>query len=127
MRDGKALLVLGYRVRPPWWERAWGWIRSEDPYWNRYTPPILCSDPLSVPALVVLLRHPDSSVRWAAARGLRIVGPAAKSAVRDLAKALHDEHGAVRNEAGSALWSIDSKTAERAGVVPPKEIEVNAP
>jgi HEAT repeat protein len=63
------------------------------------------SDPAAIPALVGLLKDPDSSVRYYAVSGLRHAGPEAKAAQKAAAELLRDPATTVRVQAAiTVAW-----------------------
>jgi HEAT repeat protein len=69
-----------------------------------------------VPALIKSLRDPDAFVRAHVAAALGEFGTNGKPAFGSLAELLHDDNLNARNAAFTALRSIDSEAAARAGV-----------
>jgi len=61
---------------------------------------------LAEPALLVALNHPDSHIRWHAARGLGQIGDPRGAAI--LAGGLYDENQAVRWATASVLAGLDA-------------------
>src|SRR4051794_17147170 len=74
------------------------------------------------------LKSPDAGTRMVAADALAALGPAAKSAVPDLAATLHDADPRVRAKACVALWSIGPLAAaavpDLAAALNDKSVEV---
>lgn len=67
--------------------------------------------PASVPGVTAMLADPDPAVRRHAARALRLIGPAARSADAALADALKDPDPGVRAAAALALGEIQREKA----------------
>jgi len=57
-----------------------------------------------VEALIKLLKHKDSSIRWESVEALRRIG--SKRAVESLIQSLKDENSDVRKSTALALWEI---------------------
>ena len=79
---------------------------------------------MAEPALLKALDHPDSHIRWHAARGLGQIGDA--SGIDVLAEGLHDENQAVRWATASVLARLDA-TAVPAILKTLTENELNEP
>ena len=69
-----------------------------------------------VPALVPMLKSPDTSVRQMAVFALRSFGSAAKPAWAGLTESLQDPDPWIREAAAKLLKQIDSDAADKAGV-----------
>jgi HEAT repeat protein len=67
--------------------------------------------PASIPGVAAQLGDPDPPARRRAARALRMIGPAARSAAAGLAGALKDPDPGVRAEAALALGEIQRDKA----------------
>jgi len=67
--------------------------------------------PASIPGVAAQLGDPDPAARRRAARALRMIGPAARSAAAGLAGALKDPDSGVRAEAALALGEIQRDKA----------------
>lgn len=64
--------------------------------------------PPSVPALIELLKAPDSRIRWNGTTALAEIGPAAEAALPALEKLLQDSDKEVREAAAKAIEKINT-------------------
>lgn len=67
---------------------------------------LIAQGPLAEPAYLLALNHPDSHIRWHAARGLGMLGNA--RAVELLAQGLYDDNLSVRWATAGALARLDA-------------------
>lgn len=71
------------------------------------------NDKEAVPALAVMVRHPNANVRWLAVRALGRIGNDAKKAHKEVANAMNDKDRRVRKDAIKSIYLIDRKVKKQ--------------